>query len=70
MNLSLGSRQLGLIWSLGKWEGLGGWGCRMLDGKEQNTVLREKKKEVRKVGKDFYILYNFDRAWIMAGIIS
>ena len=47
-----------------------GWvGCRMLDGKEQNTVLGE-KKEVRRVGKDFYILYNFDRAWIAARIIS
>ena len=56
MNLSLGSRQRGLIWSLGKWEGLGGWGCRMLDGKEQNTVLREKKKEVRKVGKGLCII--------------
>ena len=42
----------------------------MLDGKEQNTVLGEKKKEVRKVGTDFYRLYNFDRAWIMARIIS
>ena len=40
----------------------------MLDGKEQNTVLGE--KEVRRVGKDFYILYNFDRAWIEARIIS
>ena len=49
--------------------GTPGWvGCSMLDGKGQNTVLEE-KKEVKKVGEDFYILRNFDRTWVMAGII-
>lgn len=42
-----------------KMEMLGWVGCRMLDDKGQNTVLKE-KEEVREVGEDFCIRRNFD----------